>query len=235
MTDKNTVLLVDDERHILELLKFNFEREGFHVLAVTTGEECLDICDRELPDIIILDLMLPGIDGLEVCRILKGTERTQIIPVIMLTAKGTELDKIIGLELGADDYVTKPFSVRELVARAKAQLRRTDLLTQPSNSEAPIIVGPLTIDVTSYEVFRDDKKLNLTLKEFELLKMLVLNRGKVLTRDSILDTIWGYSYYGDTRTVDVHIRNLRKKIGEDLSLIETIRGVGYKFNLNGDM
>lgn len=234
MTNKNTVLLVDDEEHILELLKFNFGREGFDVLAVTTGEECLNICKRELPDIIILDLMLPGIDGLEVCRILKQNQRTRLIPIIMLTAKGTELDKVIGLELGADDYVTKPFSVRELVARAKAQLRRTDLLMQPTDGQAPIIAGPLTIDSSSYEVYRDGEKLDLTLKEFELLKMLVLNKGKVLTRDAILDSIWGYGYYGDTRTVDVHIRNLRKKIGEDLDFIETVRGVGYKFNLNGD-
>lgn len=235
MANGYTVLVVDDECHILELLRFNFEQEGFDVFTVATGEECLNVCDKKLPDIIILDLMLPGIDGLEVCRILRQNQRTKLIPIIMLTAKGTELDKVIGLELGADDYVTKPFSVRELVARAKAQLRRTDLLMQPTNDEVPIIAGPLTIDSSSYEVFKDGEKLDLTLKEFELLKMLVLNKGKVLTRDAILDNVWGYDYYGDTRTVDVHIRNLRKKIGQDSDFIETVRGVGYKFSLNGDI
>lgn len=232
MNKKQTILVVDDEEHILELLRFNFETEGFNVLTATTGEEGIGLCSKNPPDIIILDIMLPGMDGLEVCRILKARDDTRFIPIIMLTAKGTELDKVIGLELGADDYVTKPFGIRELIARVRAHLRRMDLLDHPNNTI--IEVGPIVMDISSYEVFKNGKKLELTLKEFQLLRMLIENMGRVLTRDTLLDNIWGYGYYGDTRTVDVHIRYLRKKLGEDLDCIETIRGVGYKFSLKGE-
>ena len=201
------ILCVDDEAHILELLTFNLEASGYRVVTAENGEDALD--------------------GVEVCRRLKSTTTTSDIPIIMLTAKGDEVDKILGLEMGADDYITKPFSVRELIARVKALLRRA----APQNEEEGILhVGGLTIDVGNYEAFRNGEKLSLTLKEFELLKLLVISRGKVLTRDFLLDRIWGYEFYGETRTVDVHIRHIRQKLGDDAHYIETIRGVGYKFN-----
>ena len=170
--------------------------------------------------------MLPGIDGLEVCRRLKGDRTTSNIPIIMLTARGDEVDKILGLELGADDYITKPFSVRELAARVKSLLRR--VAPQQESEPQTLRAGDIMIDITNYEAFKGGEKLSLTLKEFELLKVLVLSRGKVLTRDFLLDRIWGYEYYGETRTVDVHIRHLRQKLGEE-PYIETVRGVGYRF------
>ena len=221
------ILAVDDEAHILELISFNLEAEGYNVKTASNGEDALTACTRERPSLILLDLMLPGIDGMEVCRRLKGNTSTADIPIIMLTAKGDEVDKVLGLELGADDYVTKPFSVRELIARIKALLRRASAQT---DDEGILRVGPLTIDTSNYEAFRNGEKLSLTLKEFELLKLLVISRGKVLTRDFLLDRIWGYEFYGETRTVDVHIRHIRQKLGDDASYIETIRGVGYKLN-----
>jgi len=221
------ILAVDDEAHILELLQFNLEASGYRVVTAATGEDAVDRCARERPSLILLDIMLPGIDGMEVCRRLKGNSTTADIPIIMLTAKGDEVDKILGLELGADDYITKPFSVRELIARVKALLRRA----APQNEEEDILrVGGITIDTSNYEAFCNGNKLSLTLKEFELLKLLVMSRGKVLTRDFLLDRIWGYEFYGETRTVDVHIRHIRQKLGDDAFYIETIRGVGYKFN-----
>ena len=213
------ILAVDDEAHILELLSFNLEASGYRVVTAATGEDALTVCQQERPAMVLLDIMLPGMDGMEVCRRLKGAPTT--------AAKGEEVDKILGLELGADDYITKPFSVRELIARVKALLRRA----APQNDDEGILhVGSLTIDVGNYEAFRNGEKLSLTLKEFELLKLLVISRGKVLTRDFLLDRIWGYEFYGETRTVDVHIRHIRQKLGDDAHYIETIRGVGYKFN-----
>ena len=221
------ILAVDDEAHILELLSFNLEASGYRVVTAATGEDALTVCQQERPAMVLLDIMLPGMDGMEVCRRLKGAPTTADIPIIMLTAKGEEVDKILGLELGADDYITKPFSVRELIARVKALLRRA----APQNDDEGILhVGSLTIDVGNYEAFRNGEKLSLTLKEFELLKLLVISRGKVLTRDFLLDRIWGYEFYGETRTVDVHIRHIRQKLGDDAHYIETIRGIGYKFN-----
>ena len=205
------ILAVDDEAHILELLSFNLEAGGYRVVTAATGEDALVVCAHERPAMVLLDIMLPGIDGMEVCRRLKSAPTTADIPIIMLTAKGDEVDKILGLELGADDYITKPFSAA------------------PQNEEEGILhVGSLTIDVGNYEAFRNGEKLSLTLKEFELLKLLVLSRGKVLTRDFLLDRIWGYEFYGETRTVDVHIRHIRQKLGDDAHYIETIRGVGYR-------
>ncbi|MBR0464803.1 MAG: response regulator transcription factor [Clostridia bacterium] len=221
------ILCVDDEAHILELLTFNLEATGYRVVTTANGEDALTVCQHDRPALILLDLMLPGIDGVEVCRRLKSQTNTQDIPIIMLTAKGDEVDKILGLELGADDYITKPFSVRELVARVKALLRRA--ATQ-NDDEGILHVGSITIDPSNYEAHRNGEKLSLTLKEFELLKLLVISRGKVLTRDFLLDRIWGYEFYGETRTVDVHIRHIRQKLGDDAHYIETIRGVGYKFN-----
>ena len=222
----DTILAVDDEVHILELISFNLKAAGYHVVTALTGEEALKRCEVEKPSLVLLDIMLPGIDGLEVCRRLKGDRTTSNIPIIMLTARGDEVDKILGLELGADDYITKPFSVRELAARVKSLLRR--VAPQQESEPQTLRAGDIMIDITNYEAFKGGEKLSLTLKEFELLKVLVLSRGKVLTRDFLLDRIWGYEYYGETRTVDVHIRHLRQKLGED-PYIETVRGVGYRF------
>lgn len=222
----DTILAVDDEVHILELISFNLKAAGYHVVTALTGEEALKRCEVEKPSLVLLDIMLPGIDGLEVCRRLKGDRTTSNIPIIMLTARGDEADKILGLELGADDYITKPFSVRELAARVKSLLRR--VAPQQESEPQTLRAGDIMIDITNYEAFKGGEKLSLTLKEFELLKVLVLSRGKVLTRDFLLDRIWGYEYYGETRTVDVHIRHLRQKLGEE-PYIETVRGVGYRF------
>ncbi len=220
------ILAVDDEVHILELISFNLKSAGYNVVTALTGEEALKRCEVEKPSLVLLDIMLPGIDGLEVCRRLKGDRTTSNIPIIMLTARGDEVDKILGLELGADDYITKPFSVRELAARVKSLLRR--VAPQQESEPQTLRCGDIVIDITNYEAFKGGEKLSLTLKEFELLKVLVLSRGKVLTRDFLLDRIWGYEYYGETRTVDVHIRHLRQKLGEE-PYIETVRGVGYRF------
>ena len=220
----DTILAVDDEVHILELISFNLKAAGYHVVTALTGEEALKRCEVERPSLVLLDIMLPGIDGLEVCRRLKGDRMTSNIPIIMLTARGDEVDKILGLELGADDYITKPFSVRELAARVKSLLRR--VAPQQESEPQTLRSGDIMIDITNYEAFKGGEKLSLTLKEFELLKVLVLSRGKVLTRDFLLDRIWGYEYYGETRTVDVHIRH--QKLGEE-PYIETVRGVGYRF------
>ena len=222
----DTILAVDDEVHILELISFNLKAAGYHVVTALTGEEALKRCEVERPSLVLLDIMLPGIDGLEVCRRLKGDRMTCNIPIIMLTARGDEVDKILGLELGADDYITKPFSVRELGARVKSLLRR--VAPQQESEPQTLRAGDIMIDITNYEAFKGGEKLSLTLKEIELLKVLVLSRGKVLTRDFLLDRIWGYEYYGETRTVDVHIRHLRQKLGEE-PYIETVRGVGYRF------
>ena len=222
----DTILAVDDEVHILELISFNLKAAGYHVVTALTGEEALKRCEVERPSLVLLDIMLPGIDGLEVCRRLKGDRMTSNIPIIMLTARGDEVDKILGLELGADDYITKPFSVRELGARVKSLLRR--VAPQQESEPQTLRAGDIMIAITNYEAFKGGEKLSLTLKEFELLKVLVLSRGKVLTRDFLLDRIWGYEYYGETRTVDVHIRHLRQKLGEE-PYIETVRGVGYRF------
>ena len=222
----DTILAVDDEVHILELISFNLKAAGYHVVTALTGEEALKRCEVEKPSLVLLDIMLPAIDGLEVCRRLKGDRTTSNIPIIMLTARGDEVDKILGLELGADDYITKPFSVRELAARVKSLLRR--VAPQQESEPQTLRAGDIMIDITNYDAFKGGEKLSLTLKEFELLKVLVLSRGKVLTRDFLLDRIWGYEYYGETRTVDVHIRHLRQKLGEE-PYIETVRGVGYRF------
>lgn len=224
------ILVVDDESHIVELVKFNLESNGYSVVEASDGKEALAKAKAESPDLILLDLMLPIIDGTEVCKKLKNDVSTESIPIIMLTAKSDEMDKIIGLEIGADDYITKPFSLRELLARIKAVLRRrTDIKIK--EIVKIIKVEDLIIDDEKHEVLKYGDKLDLTLKEFELLNILAKNRGKVLSRNYLLDEIWGYDYFGETRTVDVHIRHLRKKIEDDdknPKYIETIRGVGYK-------
>ncbi len=227
---KQVIFVVEDEIHIQQLIKYNLEANGFKVNVFDNGEDLLAYSSENIPDLFILDIMLPGIDGLEVCRNLKQNSNTKTIPIIMLTAKSEEFDKVLGLELGADDYITKPFSVRELVARVKALFRRVNTTTEPKIEV--LSHGEITIDCTRREVYKGSKQLEMPLKEFELLKMLILNKGKVLSREHLLDKIWGFDYYGETRTVDVHIRYLRQKIednDENPTYIETVRGIGYRF------
>jgi two-component system alkaline phosphatase synthesis response regulator PhoP len=222
------ILVVDDEKHILELIKFNLELNQFEVLVAEDGKKAIDQLKENKIDLVILDLMLPVIDGIEVCKIIRRTEATRTIPVIMLTAKGAETDKIFGLEIGADDYVTKPFSVKELTARVKALIRRSENL---QNVGEIIKIKNMVIDTVQHIITINDNEILLTLKEYEVLKLLSENKGKVFNRDQLLNLVWGYDYFGETRTVDVHIRHIRKKIEEydsENEYIETIRGVGYK-------
>lgn len=227
---KQVIYIVEDDLHIQQLIKYNLDANGFKVSVFGSGEELLSHCFDNTPDLFILDIMLPGIDGLEVCRNLKQNSNTKNIPIIMLTAKSEEFDKVLGLELGADDYITKPFSIRELLARVKALFRRVYTVSEPKQDI--ISHEDITIDCTRREVYKGEKLIEMPLKEFELLKMLMTNKGKVLSREHLLDKIWGFDYYGETRTVDVHIRYLRQKIEENddsPELIETIRGIGYRF------
>lgn len=223
-----TILIVDDEISIRELVKFNLQKEGYHTVEADNGLNAVTMAKNTKPDLIVLDLMLPGMDGLDVCRTLKGQQATTAIPIVMLTAKDEEIDKIIGLELGADDYLTKPFSPRELVARVKAVLRRSH---KESVSEGELVFGTLRLNFSRYEAYLGKDKLELTPKEYELLKLFVTNIGKVFTREQLLEKVWGYEYFGDTRTVDVHVRHLRAKLDKDpdfAEAIETVRGVGYR-------
>lgn len=223
------ILIVDDEEHIQELIKYNLQNSGYKVICASNGIEALSLIRKEAPHLILLDVMLPGIDGYEVCKEIRRDNLISNMPIIMITAKGEEFDRVLGLELGADDYITKPFSIRELIARTKAVLRRTRFQEKGNLYN----FGNVTIDFEKHEVLKNDKKVEFTLKEFELIKILIKNKGKVMTRDFLLDNIWGYEYIGETRTIDVHIRHIRKKIENDDKnprLIETIRGIGYRFN-----
>ncbi len=228
------VLVVDDEASIRELLAFNLKKAGYEVCEAEDGKTALSLARKQLPMLMLLDLMLPQMDGLEVCRQLKEDHATANIPIIMLTAKDEEIDKVLGLELGADDYVTKPFSMRELMSRVKAVLRRSN--TSPGVPEGALMIGPLRMDFGAYEAFVAEQKLSLTPKEYELLKLFATNDGKAFSRDELLEKVWGYEYYGDTRTVDVHVRHLRAKLdGAQPALgeiIETVRGKGYRFARN---
>ncbi|WP_101773028.1 winged helix-turn-helix domain-containing protein [Peptostreptococcus faecalis] len=222
------ILLIDDEEHILELLKFNLELGGYEVITSRDGFDGFIAAKEENPDLILLDWMLPNISGIDILKKIREDKKLSRVPVIMLTAKNMEEDKIEGLNVGADDYITKPFSVKELMARIKTVLRRSET---SSKKETVLTVGKIMLDLEKHEVTLNGRKIDLTLKEFELLKLLMKNRGRVLTRDFLLDKVWGYEYYGETRTVDVHIRYIRKKLEEysdDEKYIETIRGVGYK-------
>ena len=223
---KAKVLVVDDERDIIELVSYNLEKEGFKVISAMDGEKALELVSSKEPEIIILDLMLPGIDGLDVCRELKRNDKTSSIPIIMLTAKGEESDIVIGLELGADDYITKPFSPRILVARVKAVLRRIETKEE---EEKIIKIEQLIIDLVRHQVTYRGETLTLTSTEFNLLVLLTQNRGKVFTRDQILDKAWKEESFVVDRTVDVHVRRLRQKLGQASQFIETVRGVGYRF------
>ena len=225
------VLIIDDEMHIVELLRFNLETSGYKTIYSYDGFDGFIKAKEEKPDLILLDWMLPNISGIEVLKKIRQDADLKKIPVIMLTAKNLEDDKVEGLEIGADDYITKPFSIKELLARITSVMRRYGMNTGKESEE--LTAGNLKLNLTKHEVKINDKKVDLTLKEFELLKLLLKNRGKVLSRNFLLDEIWGYEYYGETRTVDVHIRYLRKKLeeaGADEKYIETIRGVGYKID-----
>jgi DNA-binding response OmpR family regulator len=218
------IAALDDEPDILELLKVNLGKAGYRFEGFQDAEELYRYLDREKPNLILLDLMLPGTDGLEVCRHIRRTEALADIPIIMLTAKGDESDKVVGLELGADDYVTKPFSTKELVARIHAVLRR------PAG-EGPsrrIVVGPLVIDLDKFEVTVAGAKVDLTATEFKILQLLSSRKGRVFSRDQILDFLWGQEKAVIDRTIDVHIRNLREKLGEAGALVKNVRGIGYK-------
>lgn len=223
------ILVVDDEQPIVTLLSYNLEKVGFHVVTAHDGEEALVKVASEQPALIILDLMLPKLDGVDVCKRLR--QQQIMTPILMLTARDDEFDKVLGLELGADDYMTKPFSPREVIARVKAILRRTEIVQPAAESSERLVVGELEIFPERYEATIDGKPLELTPKEFELLLYLARHKGRVLTRDQLLSAVWNYEFAGDTRIVDVHISHLREKIETDTKkpmYIKTVRGLGYK-------
>ena len=225
------VLVVDDEPVLVDTIRYNLRREGYDVQVANDGNEALKLAQAGSPDLVVLDLMLPGLDGLEVCRQLR---RESTVPILMLTAKDDEVDKIVGLEVGADDYMTKPFSMRELLARVRAMLRRSRMQQQTSaaDAEQPVRSGDIEADPLQRRLMLRGTALQLKPKEFDLLVYLMQQRGRVLTRDQLLEKVWGYTFGGDTRTVDVHIRWLREKIEDDPSSprrLETVRGVGYRF------
>jgi two-component system response regulator VicR len=225
---KRKVLVVDDEKPISDILKFNLEREGYEVGVAFDGEEAVRKVYQFEPDLILLDIMLPKLDGFQVCKKIRESMNT---PILMLTAKEEEVDKVLGLELGADDYVTKPFSVRELMARVKANMRRMDSNGNGGKGQT-LSFGVLNIDLNKYEVKKGQETIDLTLREFELLKFLATQEDQVFTREQLLEEVWGYEYYGDIRTVDVTVRRLREKIEDNSSnpqYIQTKRGVGYYF------
>jgi two-component system alkaline phosphatase synthesis response regulator PhoP len=232
---RRKILVVEDEPDIRELVRYNLENAGFGVIEADDGEAALSILDREHPALVILDLMLPEADGMEICRILRSRRDTEKIPIVILTAKAGEVDRVLGLEFGADDYVTKPFSPRELVARVRAVLRRAEV---SEVERAPDVYerGRLRMDFDSHEVWLDGKPLDLSLREFELLKFFVRNPNRVFDRLAILDLVWGHDTYVEPRTVDVHVRRLRLLVERDPArpeLIHTVRGVGYKFSEQG--
>ena len=235
---KKTILIVDDEEPIINLLEYNLEKEGYNIIEANDGEVGIRMAFEKKPDLILLDLMLPKVDGLTVCKRIRSSSLN--MPIIMISAKSEEIDKILGLELGADDYITKPFSVRELVARVKANLRKAELNKSNKNLESAqvknddrdkiIRIGELYINLDKFEVKVNEKPIELTLREFEVLKYLANQPGQVVTREALLEKVWGYEYYGDIRTVDVTIRRIREKIEQDTSspkLLITKRGVGY--------
>ena len=225
------VLVVDDERVLADTLRYNLAKAGYEVLVAADGEAALRLARQESPDLIVLDVMLPRLDGFDVCRIIREESS---VPILMLTARDEEMDKVLGLELGADDYLTKPFSIRELLARVKAMLRRVEMV-RSAREDAPaelLVEGNVQVDLSSHRATIEGKPVHLKPKEFDLLAFLMRNRGRVLTRDQLLERVWGYDYAGNTRTVDVHVRWLREKLEADPSrpeLIQTVRGVGYRF------
>ena len=231
---KKTILVVDDEKMIRNLLNINLTKEGYNVIEAVDGLEAVELATEKKPDLILLDVMIPKLDGLSVCKRIKNTMN---VPILMVTAKDSEVDKILGLELGADDYVTKPFSIRELIARIKANLRKVEASSASEQNSADgikrdniIKVGVLTLDLDRFEVMVDNKRVDLTLREYEVLKFLASEPGQVVSREVLLEKVWGYEYYGDIRTVDVTVRRIREKIEKDTSdpkILMTKRSVGY--------
>jgi two-component system OmpR family response regulator len=223
------ILIVEDDRNLLDTLKYNLRKEGYEVVTAIDGAEALDVARREKPALIILDIMLPKMSGFEVCRILR---KNMTVPILMLTAKAEETDKIVGLEIGADDYMTKPFSLRELLARVRAMLRRVKMAeVQPGVEEPVLKIGDIEVDIARHRASKGSVALELTPKEFDLLAFLARNKSLVFSRDRLLEKVWGYDFAGDTRTVDVHIRWLRQKIEADPNNpkhLITVRGTGYK-------
>jgi len=231
---KKTILVVDDEKMIRNLLNINLTKEGYNVIEAVDGLEAVELATEKKPDLILLDVMIPKLDGLSVCKRIKNTMN---VPILMVTAKDSEVDKILGLELGADDYVTKPFSIRELIARIKANLRKVEVSATTEQSSNDVVkrdniikVGVLTLDLDRFEVMVDNKRVDLTLREYEVLKFLASEPGQVVSREVLLEKVWGYEYYGDIRTVDVTVRRIREKIEKDTSdpkILMTKRSVGY--------
>jgi DNA-binding response OmpR family regulator len=222
------VLVVEDDTNLLETLKYNLRKEGYKVATASDGGQAIEVARREKPDLLVLDIMLPKMSGFEVCRVLR---KEMTVPILMLTAKADETDKIVGLEIGADDYMTKPFSMRELLARVRAMLRRSKLVVPSRDEPAPFKINALEVDIARHQVSLSGKTLELSPKEFDLLAFLVKNKGLVFSREQLLEKVWGYDYAGDTRTVDVHIRWLRQKIESNPArpkYIITVRGTGYK-------
>lgn len=238
MENKKTILIVDDEKPIVDILVYNLEKEGYNTLEANDGLTAVEIALEKKPDLILLDIMLPKMDGLTVCKKIRSSLN---VPILMLTAKDEEIDKILGLELGADDYITKPFSVRELMARIKANLRKTevkenvDVINNDSIKTKKIVVGALELDLDRFEAKVDGEIIDLTIREFEVLKFLANQAGQVITREVLLEKVWGYEYYGDIRTVDVTVRRIRGKIEKDTAnpkILITKRGVGYYIKTN---
>jgi two-component system, OmpR family, alkaline phosphatase synthesis response regulator PhoP len=226
------IYVVDDEPNIRGLLSFNLQASGFSTMEFENAESALAQAVAFPPHLILLDLMLPGMDGIEFCRRIRASESTHHTPIIMLTARGEEFDRVLGLEIGADDYITKPFSTREVIARVKAVLRRTSQ-NESEPVEPVLAVGDLSVDLDQRIVRKNGSELPMPLKEFDLLRYMIENRGRVLTREQLLDHVWGYDYVGETRTVDVHVRHLRMKVENDPdnpAMIETVRGIGYRFS-----
>ena len=236
MENKKTILIVDDEKTIVEMLVYNLQREGYNTLEAEDGETAVSIALNEKPDLVLLDIMLPKMDGLAVC---KRIRQYMNMPILMISAKDEEIDKILGLELGADDYITKPFSVRELLARVKANLRKAELSQKGnedgesdkgSSNENKLVVGELSLDLNKFEVSVRGEVIDLTIREFEVIRYLASQPGQVVTRETLLEKVWGYEYYGDIRTVDVTVRRIREKIEKDTAnpkILITKRGVGY--------
>lgn len=227
----NKILVVEDDRTLLDVIKYNLIKEGYEVTTAENGALALEIARKIKPDLVVLDVMLPGMNGFEVCRILRKETTT---PILIVSAKIEEIDKVVGLEIGADDYVTKPFSMRELLARVSAMLRRSAMSEQKNDSEAILEAGSLKVDIARRKVSVRGEDLALTAKEFDLLVFLLKNKGIVFNRDQLLEKVWGYDYAGDTRTVDVHIRWLRQKIEDDPDepkVLVTVRGIGYKLDV----
>ena len=232
--ESRKILVVEDDKTLLDVLKYNLVKEGYDAITATDGVQALEVAKREEPELVILDIMLPKLSGFEVCRILR---QEMTVPILMLTAKVDEIDKIVGLEIGADDYVTKPFSMRELLARIRAMLRRSDMLKLETSSVKGVVpsvirAGNIEVDIARHKVIYSGSVVDLSPKEFDLLAFLMKNQGQVFSRDRLLNEIWGYDYAGDTRTVDVHVRWLRQRIEADPAHpkhLLTVRGVGYKF------